>query len=387
MSPIRRLNRGFSLPELMVAVAIGLVLTLTISTMVARQEAVRRGVTSGNDLTSNAAYASYLLDQELRSAGAGFSQAVSSNYSCRLLVSNNNTQLLPSPGAFPAPFASIPQAPVLAPLIVHAGAGAGGSDVIAVATGNSGLTESSVMLSPGTAAAGQVKLPNTLGMRGGDLVLVSQPRNTPPVNCMLQQVSAGFAGGAPEVLTFSGQYAANVINGVALADYAIGDTRVSVLGNVTGNRPKLELLGIDASSRLMAYDLLQLTAGTQQLVEGVVDMRVLYGVAAQPLAVLPAQRTVANWVAPTANGFTAAALSAGTPVAQNNLKSILAVRVGLVLRSDLVDKDDVTPASLTLFSDLPSAVQYTYTVPNGTKTQRYRTVEFTVPLRNVRYAR
>lgn len=387
MRTVPRRYRGFSLPELMVAVVIGLVLTLTISTMVARQEAVRRGVTSGNDLTSNAAYVSYLLDQELRSAGAGFSQAVASNYGCTLLVSRDSSQLLPSPGAFPTPFATVPQSPVLAPLMVFAGAGAGGSDVISVATGNSGLAEAALSVVPGTAAAGQVRLTNTLGVRGGDLVLVSQPRAAPPLNCMLQQVGAGFAGGSAEVLTFGGQYGANVINGVALADFAVGNTTVSLLGNVTGNRPRLQLLGIGANNTLVAYDLLQLTTGSQALAEGVVDMRVRYGVATLPLNPLPANRTVANWVAPTANGYTAAALRAGTAAAQANLQSILAVRVGLVLRSDLAEKDAVTNSTLTLFGDLPTALRHTFTVPTGTTTQRYRTVEFTVPLRNVRFSR
>lgn len=387
MNSLPSQGRGFSLPELMVTVAIGLVLTLTISTMVARQESLRRGVTSGNDLTSNAAYVSYLLDQELRSAGAGFSQGVASNYGCTLRVSRNNAQLLPAPALLPAPFAAIPQAAVLAPLIVFAGAGAGGSDVIAVATGNSGLAETASPVVPGTAAAGQVKLTNTLGMRGGDLVLVSQPRAAPPVNCMVQQVTAGFAGGAAEVLTFGGTYAANVIAGVALADYAVGNTIVSSLGNVVGNQPRLQLLGIGDNATLRAYDLLQLNAGVQTLAEGVVDMRVRYGVAALPLAPQAANRTVASWVAPTAAGYTAAELRAGTPVAQERLQSVLAVRVGLVLRSDQVEKTPITGATLTLFGDLPAALQHSYAVPADTTTQRYRTVEFTVPLRNVRFSR
>jgi type IV pilus assembly protein PilW len=344
-------------------------------------------LTSGNDLTSNAAYVSYLLDQELRSAGAGFSQGVSANYGCTLLASLNAAQLLPSPAAFPAPFAAIPQNPVLAPLIVFAGAGAGGSDVIAVATGNSGLAEAAMQVVPGTAAAGQVTLSNTLGVRAGDLVLVTQPRNPPPIPCMLQQVNAGFTGGTTQVLTFGGPYAANAINGVALADFAVGNTTVSFLGNVAGNQPRLQLLGVRADNTLVAYDLLQLSGGVQTLAEGVVDMRVRYGVAAQPLAPVPANRTVANWVAPTAAGFTAAELRAGTPVAQNNLQSILAVRVGLVLRSDLVEKAPITNTTLTLFGDLLPAVQHTFTVPTGTTNQRYRTVEFTVPLRNVRFSR
>lgn len=367
---------GFTLVELMVTLAIGLVLTLAISMMVARQESIRRGVTSGNDLTSNTAYAAYMLDRELRSAGAGFSQSPGDNYGCVLNASLNGAQLLPSTAAFPAPFATVPQAFVLAPVIVHAGAGANGSDVIAVATGNSALSESALPVA--TTAAGQVKLANTLGMRAGDLVLVAQQG----VGCMLQQVSNGFSGGAVQILPLGGAYAANTINGRALVDFSNGSAFASLLGNVTGNQPRFLLLGLNADATLMSYDLLRLSSTTAvALADGIVDMRVLYGVHATGSV-----RQVTDWVAPTSANFTAAALTAGTSVAQTNLQSILAVRVGLILRSDLVDKTDVTPATLTLFSDLGAALTYTYTVPVGTTTQRYRVVEFTVPLRNVRYS-
>lgn len=373
-------SKGFSLIELMVTLAIGLVLTLAISMMVAKQESIRRGVTSGNDLTGNTAYAAYLLDRELRSAGAGISQATSENYGCALRASLNNTQLLPATSAFPAPFASIPQTYVLAPLIVHAGAGANGSDVIAVATGNSGLSESALPVSPQSTAAGQLRLSNTLGLRGGDLVLLAQQA----VGCMLQQVSSGFTGGSAQTLTFSGAYAANTIGGTTLAGFSNGNAFVSVLGNVTGNQPRLYLYGLGDNATLFSYDLLKLNASTSQaLVEGVVDMRVLYGVD----TVRTGLDQVTQWIAPTTAGYTAAALTAGTAVAQTNLQAILAVRVGLILRSDLADKNDVTPSSLTMFSDLGASLAYTYTVPTGTTNQRYRVVEFTVPLRNVRYSR
>lgn len=368
------------MPELMVAMVIGLVLTLTISTMVARQESVRRGVTSGNDLTSNTAYVAYLLDRELRSAGAGISQAVKRHYGCVLRASRNAAQLLPATAAFPKPFAAIPQDYRLAPVIVYAGAGAGGSDVISMAAGHSGLSETPLPISFGTAVAGQVTLSNTLGMRGGDLVLVAQ-EDMP--GCMLQQVSVGFAGGpTTEVLTFGGPLAADVINGIALSDFATGNASVSVLGNTTGNQPRLQLLGIGANDTLFAYDLLQLTAGAQALAEGIVDMRVRYGIDSAPR-----DGTVDTWVAPTTAGYTAAELRDGSAAAQDAMQSILSVRIGLVLRGDLVDKTDVTPATLTLFGTLPAELRHTYTVPAGTKTQRYRTVEITVPLRNVRFSR
>lgn len=377
-APVR--SRGFSLTELMVAIAIGLVLTLAISMIVARQESIRRGVTSGNDLTGNSAYASFMLDRELRGAGAGISQASTDNYGCVLNVSRANAQLLPATTPFPAPFASIPQTYRLAPLIVHAGAGTNGSDVMAVAIGNSGLSEAALPVAPKTAAAGQLKLANTLGMRGGDLLLLAQGG----VGCMVQQVGAGFAGGTAQTLTFGGTYAADTINGVSITGFSNGNAFVSMLGNVTGNQPRFTLYGVGANSTLQAYDLLQLNATAPQvLVEGVVDMRVIYGVDTARAGL----RQVTEWIAPTTTGYTASALTSGSAVALTNLQSILAVRVGLILRSELVEKTDVTPSSLTMFSDLGSALTYTYTVPAGTTNQRYRVVEFTVPLRNVRYSR
>lgn len=372
-------SRGFSLIELMVGIAIGLILTLTISIMVTRQESIRRGVTSGNDLTGNSAYAAYMLDRELRSAGAGISQAPAENFGCVLNVSRNNAQLLPSTSPFPAPFASVPQIFRLAPLIVHAGAGAGGSDVIAVATGNSGLSEASLPVAPKSTATGQLNLSNTLGIRGGDLLVLSQAA----VGCMVQQVSAGFAGGTSPTLTFGGTYAADTINSLSLTSFSNGNALVSLLGNVSGNPPRFMLFGIGSNSTLFSYDLLQLTStAPQALVEGVVDMRVLYGVD----TVRAGQHQVTSWIAPTTAGYTAAELTDGSAPAQNNLQSILAVRVGLVLRSDLTEKSDVTPSSLTMFGDLGSSLTYTYTVPTGTANQRYRVVEFTIPLRNVRYS-
>jgi len=370
--------RGFSLPELMVAMVIGLVLTLAVSALVLRQESFRRGVSSGNDLTSNAAYAAYFLDRELRSAGAGFSQTVAENYGCLVRASRDKAQLLPAPRAFPAPFAAVPGSYRLAPLVVFAGAGANGSDVVAVATGNAGLGESGLPVAPKSVSAERLTLSNTLGMRAGDLALLSQAG----LGCMVQQVNAGFVGGRTPVLELGGSYAAETIGGLGITAFSTGNSFLTLLGNPVGNQPRLELLGLDANGTLFAYDLLQLNSdGSQPLVEGVVDMRVRYGVDTGKRGQVDA------WVAPNAAGFTAAELTNASSASQARLQSILAVRIGLVMRSDLADKTDVTPASLTLFSDLDEALRYRFTVPAGTANQRYRVVEFTVPLRNIRDSR
>lgn len=379
MSPFPASTRGFSLPELMVAMVIGLILTLAVSVMVARQESIRRGVSSGNDLTSNAAYAAYFLDRELRSAGAGFNQTVADNYGCRLhAAARDKGQLLPAPKAFPAPFAALPRDYRLAPLIVFAGAGANGSDVIAVATSNAGVGGNGLPVAPKSVATDRLTLANTLGLRGGDLALLSQAG----LDCMVQQVRDDFIGGETTVVEFGGTYAAETIAGLAVTQFSNGNTFATMLGNVVGNQPRLELLGIDSGGTLNAYDLLQLSStGVQPVIDGVADMRVLYGVDTN------GNGTVDTWVPPTLAGFTAAALTDGSRAAQTRLQSILAVRVGVVMRSDLVDKMDVTPPSLELFSNLDESLHRTFKVPVGTTQQRYRVVEFTVPLRNVRDSR
>lgn len=366
---------GFTLVELLVAVTIGLVLTLVLTNVMIQQEAGRRAVTGGNDLTSNAAFSSYTLDRELRSAGSGFSDGWTNSVGCVLRASRGGAQILPRTAAFPAPFASLPTTVTLAPLLIHAGAGTGGSDVIAVAAGSAGLAETLLPVLPGSAISGQVRLPNTLGMRGGDLVMIMEATK----GCMLQQVTAGFVGGATQPLTFAGTYAADVIDSVSLTTFAAANNAyLSVVGNVTGNRPRLQVLGVGANDTLFTYDMLRMDGLNiaQPLIEGVADMRALYGIA-------DAAGKLVSWVAPTGTTYGVAALTNGTTAAQQTLRSIVAVRVGLVLRSDLVEKAAVTAGSLTLFADMPTALQYTYTVASGTERQRFRAVEFTVPLRNV----
>ena len=57
MTPSKQ-QRGFSLVELMVAVVIGLALTLALTTIMVRFEGGRRVLTSSNDLSLTSAYAS-----------------------------------------------------------------------------------------------------------------------------------------------------------------------------------------------------------------------------------------------------------------------------------------------------------------------------------------
>jgi type IV pilus assembly protein PilW len=368
-SPRKTTARGFSLVELLVAVAIGMVLVILITTLIARQEANRRTLTAGNEASLSGSYASYTLDREIRSAGSGFSHNRGIAYGCALNVSRNNAQRLPSIAAFPAPFDSLPQNPFLAPVVVHAGLGAGGSDLIVVNSGTSGIGEIGYQLRPLAAAVASLQFETTIGIKGNDLVLVFDPSR----GCVMQQVQTGFLGSSTvETLPLGGAYYAATINSVALSSYATG--RLSVLGNVVDNPPRFTAIGLGTNGRLFSYDLLNIDGtNTPQIVaDGVVDLRVRYGVDTDGDSIINA------WVAPDNATYTPAALAAN-PL---RISQIVALRVGMVVSGDLVEKDDVSPATLTLFSALPAGPTHTVALSTEQRRLRTRVIEFTVPVRN-----
>jgi type IV pilus assembly protein PilW len=376
MNSTRKQQAGFTLAELLVALVTGMVVVLGVTIMLVRFEGGRRTLTSMNSTSTGGAYASYVLDRTLRSAGSGFVQGWRDALGCELRAVRAGTTVLPRPSSFPAPFASVPTTVRLAPLIAFAGAGTNGSDVMMVATGAAGLGEAPLRVLPGSSSSSQVLIPATVGMRGNDLVLVAQDG----MACMLQQVTPGFAGGADQTLTFGGDYAASTMGGQQLADMGVTQTAwVSSLGNTAGNQPSLRLYGVGANSTLVSHDLLRLD-GTDTVspeADGVVDLRVRYGVDTNDDGILD------DWVAPTAAGWTAADLMAGTGAAQTQLRRIIAVQVGLVMRNPVLEREDVAPATLELFGSLPSAQRHSHSISSGNRKYRHRTVEVTVPLRNV----
>ena len=97
-------QRGLSLVELLVAMAIGLILTLAIATVMTISEGSKRSITSTNDISQTGAYVTYTLDRALRSAGSGYAQRW--NEVVRLPASMRRAttpSILPRAGALPAP--------------------------------------------------------------------------------------------------------------------------------------------------------------------------------------------------------------------------------------------------------------------------------------------
>lgn len=378
-APRARGARGFTLVELLVAVAIGMALVLAISLMLVRYEGGRRSLTSLNDSSIGGAYVSYAMDRMVRSAGSGFAQAWRNSYGCRLLASRSGTNALPRASAFPSPFASVPTAMRLAPVVVHSGIGTDSSDVLAIHTGSSGLGESPLRVLNASATDTGLRIPSTVGLRGGDLVMVFQNGT----DCMLQQVTSGFTGGADQQLNFGGTYADSDIESVRLADMGtVTEAWIAPLGNTTGNRPLFQLVGVGPNATLVAHDVLQLDGvdSVVALADGVADLRARYGVDTND------DGRIDSWQHPGSAPWDAATLLDGSAGSRTNLSRIVAVRVGLIIRTSVPERDSVAPATLTLFGDLGGTLTATRTLTTAERQLRWRTLDFTIPLRNVMLA-
>ena len=371
-----RRSRGFTLVELLISMTIGLVLIAALGIIMTRYETSKRRSTTTADLAMSLGYVAYDLDRQLRSAGSGFMQNDVA-LGCTINASLGGAAILPSPAPFPAPFAAVPQTVSAVPLIVYPGIGNGGSDVIQVLTAAAGLSEAPQDVLMGSVTAVSAQLNNTLGIRGGDLLLMTDPAPRP---CMIVQVAPGFVGGSGQQLTFGGNYF-NAAIPPSLTTFGVNSTTLSNLGNQSGNIPRFQLIGINAQRQLVSYDLLRLNnmpgaAGTPvPLSEGVIDMRVRYGISTASNGI------VNDWVVPNTGNFTSALLNA--PTGQTSpARQIVALRVALLLRGDRIENNQVSPTSFPLFQTLPAAAQVTVNLPAGEELRNYKLVEFTVPLRN-----
>jgi type IV pilus assembly protein PilW len=126
----------------------------------------------------------------------------------------------------------------------------------------------------------------------------------------------------------------------------------------------------------------------QPIADQVIQMNAIYGVSFLYGAGSATPSVFSNWVSPTDSTHHYDIVSV-----MNNATtqaSIVAVRVGIVVRGEYYDKNPVSPKTLTLFSGLvdgygkPLATQVP---PIGKPTldqhYRYRVYEFTVPLRDM----
>ena len=388
-SMTRHAQRGVTLIELMVVLLIGSILSLAVFGVMATFEGRRRTLGSTADLEQAGTMAMFQIDRWVRSAGSGFVQSNAYAYGCPLYAAKADSQILPRASALDAPFGDVNPGTSgvfrLAPLLILPGQtkpgasneGGGGSthtsDVLVLMSGGAGNGSVATLFS-GAATAQQLSLVNTVAFSANDLVLLAdrQPSASGGVApCLLTQTTS-------QTMALGGNWYKDSVGAVSVAGYS--DTAVAIdLGNVAKSRPPaFQLVGVGDHNTLFSYDLLQ-TVDTplQARAEGVFELHALYGVDTD------GDGKVNDWVSPSSGDYSLAALSAGTSAAAGLLKNIKAVRVGLILRTSLPEKDVVSPTKLKLFSDIDGgSLTYSRTLAGDEQKYRYRTIEATIPLRN-----
>lgn len=381
-------QHGFSLIELMVGLVIGLLMSLVVYNALSVSEGRKRTTTSLNDINQAGSYAIYQLDKLIRSAGSGFTGggdqvAADYSYGCRLDMALGGAQLTPAT-TFPSPFASVSTTIRVAPVIIYDGAAGAGGDVIVTMAGNAGLGESPTGFSS-LASTATLHLINHAGIRANDVVLLAD-KGAAISPCLMQQVASTFtpiAGGS--TVPLAGNYYSAITNGRSVSDFTATAQAVNL-----GQAPNLNMFGVTASGssyNLMRYDLMQNRQNSaispnpnpSVYIDGVYQMQALYGVDTSP-----ATSSLA-WIAPTGT-FSSASLLTGTLAAAATLKRIKAIKIGVVMRTSLLEREAVSGgpeqavsnSTLTLFNDTPFPI----TVNLSPTTYRYRAFEAVIPLRN-----
>jgi type IV pilus assembly protein PilW len=396
-------QRGLTMIELMVALLIASILSLAIFAVMSTFEGRKRTTTSINDASQAGNYASYMVDKWVRSGGSGFVQAgpqpnadteerKAMVFGCRLLMATSSgTAVLPRGSALPQPFENVSTGTAgllrLAPVIIapsqSRGVGFGSpaerSDVLIVMAGADGFGEVPIPLT-GPVSASAMPVTHSVSIASGDLLLLADQPTAPGnvEDCMVQQVG----GSLVSPVGLSGTYTATAISGVSHGIY--DDASVALkLGHATDNPPNFMAIGVGDNATLMSYDLMELRSpAVQAVADNVFELHAVYGVDTDD------NGTVDAWVDPrsTTGEFRMSSLMSGTIAAAGSIDKIKAVRVALILRSNLQEKAEdattnpFTPATLTVFSEI--GLTRTRNLTDDQRRFRYRIVEMTVPVRN-----
>ncbi|MBB6580112.1 type IV pilus assembly protein PilW [Comamonas odontotermitis] len=358
-----------TLIELMVALTVGLLLALAVTTVIAvtlRQQKVSASV---GERDQAGTYAMAQLDKYIRSAGSGFSNTSALGMlGCTLHAGKGSTTLLPA-ASLAAPFASVSslKAPLAAPVLVEKGVGANGSDVLFVMAAHGAAADVPRAVLPAGSAVPTLAFNNVIDLAPKDLVLVAASGQS---DCYVSQINTTASTSATVVLG-GAYYAASQVTAVqAIVDSK--DAYLAALGNSTGGYPMARLFGVGSGDALYQYDVLQLSgSAVGTIAEDVSHLFALYGVDTDK------DGKVDAWVSPGAAGWTVADLKA----ASSKINQILAIRVAVVTHSHGVKQAGISPATLYAFEDLGSLKQ-TITLTSAQRADRFKVTESIIPLRN-----
>lgn len=328
-------HSGFSLVEMMVGLAIGMLGMIVIAQVLSIYRDTSRATESGGNAQQNGALSLLSLERDIRQAGYGMN--VTNMLGCQVLSTDTST-------GRPVSF-------LFAPVVINQGLNTAPDEVHITYSNANMVTTPSMLLQQMAAADSNYIVSNRFGFNVGNLVLVTDGG----ANCDLAQITA--TPGAPNqsaiVHATSGRYQARQAFGISSQVYNLGTNPVS-------NRYSIVEGGLQVFS--------EITGEVALVADGVVDLQADYGINTDG----DIENTIEEY-------RTSADVDGNGVVTWSDLEKVVAVRIGLVSRSSKRENADVTP-------NLPTWAGGTFanvgTQPDWQR-YRYQVFETTVVLRNM----
>lgn len=343
MKRAKRSQRGFTMIELMIGVAIALLGLGAVSAVMVSFSSKRTSITQTLMTQDNGVMALYRLEKDLSQAGYGLMPILG----CTLISDGTNS------------FNPIP-------VQIADGGSANDSIVITYLSPTSGLFGSERLDSGGYQLTTDVAIGNlattnhfvraTTGFKVGDRVVVAPLISTPAASCTMANVAV--VGTVASTANVTNGYVANLASFVS-STYSISNDALTVQ---------------------------EYGATANNLVDNIVFLKAQYGMDDGANGGNAGDGSVDEW------------LSGATVIDRNNATQVIAVRVGVVARSGLTERDttgnastiSVLPAITGTSSGSAPAAGACSTYANTSEVKctvadthyRYRTYTTTIPLRN-----
>lgn len=346
---------GFSLVEILVGLVIGMLATLVIMQVFAAYEGQKRTTMGSADAQTNGSIALFTIQREAQMAGFGLSvfDTVNSPLRCTtspLDVDHDGNGATPNIGMFPL-------------IITDGGAGAGASDSIRIRYSTDGASaKSGIAVKITGIASPDVGVDNNLGCNNGDVVMISKG-----ASCVMTRVNDNNL--AVDTTHIGLASTAGVTISASLA--CMGAWNQFEYSVVNGQLQRHDASKVDAAP----------------IVSDIVNIQAQYGVSA-----IANSNQVTSWV--DASG---AVWGPAITVADRN--RIKAIRVAVVARNGLMEKDNVTftcssltaaaPTGLCAWAGTAGSPAPAIDLSNDANWQRYRyrVYETIIPLRNMVWSR
>jgi type IV pilus assembly protein PilW len=342
-TPLRE-ARGGSLVDVLIGLAVAMLTLAVVYEVFLAADTVRRNAASVADAQGNAAFALFALASQIGNAGAGWASAAQFLDTCPV-VADAATTLRPID------------------VLITDGGAADRPDTLVVRQSFARAAAMPAAFASATPAGTTLRIESPAGFDAGDRVVAI----TRTGHCATTQV------------TSVGIPAAGVVD-VAHTGIPIDLPVTSVLVNL-GPAARASSIRFDvASSVLRSTDIVNGDAPVP-LASYVVNLKFQYGIDAD------GDGTLDTWVrAETAGPWSPAALLAAP---RATLERIKAVRIGIIVRSDRIERALTGNFHWVLFdceqddkSACPGRLEGTF-APTAGGSYRYRILETIVPLRNV----